>query len=408
MAEFVFSTPELRNIELKYSINRIMRIAALIPQDRMIVKNNPLNGFIMKKPDVVEYERYNIREALLFSENINEIIAKFVKKLEEYSDKINTNTLYRNLKDIRVEKKESSFIDKLKKKLNLTTASGTYSPRTNTISLYEKNSINKSTLTHELIHLASSVSNKSATFCGFEQEDYIYTLPRYRGRGVNEGATEFINTLLFDYPLMDESYEKLTHLVRGITNIIGEEKFVELYFNNDLKGLINEIAKYSDKKTASIIIRGMDRLFQLTNDSYFQNKDKVQELAKELEESLEQLIINIYTTKQKELLKNKKITEEEYKNNIYRNVYAYQADIFFNEILNKETNELSYKVISKIQDYIISEELYKKISDSIIWIFENSNDKIQDKKRAVLMSMESIILKEKQRKRKMEIDDYAR
>ena len=402
MSEFMFSSEELRNIELKCSVNRIMRIASLIPLSGMILKNNPLKKLVMKKPDVVDYEIYNIRKALLFSEDINEILSKFVKKLEEYPEVINTNTLYRNLKDLKVTRDEASFINKLEEKLNLIIPSGSYNSVNNSIFLNKKTGIDEHVLTHELIHLASSIRNSIIIFTGFKQ---VAPINGAIGMGVNEGSTEYINTLLFDYPLQEEGYPELTHLIRGITNIIGDKKLIELYFKNDLKGLIDEIAKYSDKKTANALVKGIDILYQLVYDSIFRNNKKVQELTDRLESLLEDLIINIYIKNQKELLKNKEITEEEYKDNIFKNVYAYQTNIFFEEVLDGKTNELAHMAKSKVQEFIIPEDKYKILKDNITSIFENpKKDKKRKKKEAFsdFVGMQRIIAVEKHKREKIE------
>ena len=97
---------DIKTIALKSKINCLVRIGTMIPTRCYLNKLMQITGRIKKKPDVVEFDRYNIGRYLRFGEEINNIVKKFVKKLEEHSDKININTLYDNLKNVRLTKSD--------------------------------------------------------------------------------------------------------------------------------------------------------------------------------------------------------------------------------------------------------------------------------------------------------------
>ena len=89
---------ELNIIALKVKTDGLVRIATIIPSRYYISKLMQGTGTIKRRPDTVEYVRYNLGMYLSFGEEINSIVIEFIKKLEEHSDEINNNTLYKNLK----------------------------------------------------------------------------------------------------------------------------------------------------------------------------------------------------------------------------------------------------------------------------------------------------------------------
>ena len=341
---------DYRIIDLRYRINYLNRIATLIPTRRMILRANPLNNLTFKKTDTVDYERYNIGKYLSFGEKNNDTIIEFIKKLENYSDIINLNTLYINLKSLKVSQRELDIIEKLEKKLGLSTSSGYYLTERNIINLnIDNNGLEKETLTHELIHFASTVKQNNIVYTGFSQRNK--GLLSDKGRGINEGTTEFINKTLFNY--QNNSYEELVYIVTGISNLIGIERLIQLYFDNDLKGLIEEISKYSDNKTAVSIINGMDKIY---NINYENIKSRPSTTPIALSKNIVSLIATINLKKQKELLKNNEITEEEYKKEEFEKVVLYELKC----PIRKTTNSAN-KTLYEINNIPFTEKEYMKI-----------------------------------------------
>ena len=238
-------------------------------------------------------------------------------------------------------------------------------------------------------------------YSGFKQSE-LYKLT-VRGRAINEGTTEFINYYLFDYSIENCCYQDLVYITKGIANLIGREKLMELYFNNDLEGLIKEIGEYSDKKTAATIVKGMDKLHSLRYKSLL-NVDLP--TSKELEENLISLVANLNLKKQKQLLANNEITLEEYENNKLLNVDIYETKNMIQKIDSKN-NEPTY-IIESIDKYsmfneiIINESEYKMI---ISTMKEEISDITTDKKQKQ-ECINSIINKiQKEREEKKLIND---
>ena len=135
MEKLELTEEDLRNVELKIKIDGLTRIAEIIPVNYYLNKVMPANMTIKKKPNPVELQRYDIGTYLHFGEEKDDIIRKFVEKLEEYSDTININTLYKNIKSLKITEKEKTFHDIVMGKIGGTVRSGFYSPIKNQIHL---------------------------------------------------------------------------------------------------------------------------------------------------------------------------------------------------------------------------------------------------------------------------------
>lgn len=109
------------------------------------------------------------------------------------------------------------------------------------------------TLIHELVHMASTRKTKDGNITGFE-------IPYYIGINLNEGYTEYITEKYFtkgnDYV---KSKSINLFLAKGIENIIGQERMQELFFDANLKGLIDEIAQYDSRDNIIRLLFLMDR-----------------------------------------------------------------------------------------------------------------------------------------------------
>ena len=126
---------ELNIIALKVKTDGLVRIATIIPSRYYISKLMQGTGTIKRRPDTVEYVRYNLGMYLSFGEEINSIVIEFIKKLEEHSDEINNNTLYKNLKSLKIKKERITLWEKIVGRLGLPYTAGDYSPTTNSIRL---------------------------------------------------------------------------------------------------------------------------------------------------------------------------------------------------------------------------------------------------------------------------------
>ncbi len=141
----------------------------------------------------------------------------------------------------------------IKRERFLSLAEGYYDAETNTISL-PKRRLDFKSLSHELLHMSSTVIKDGVEYCGFSAYDKSLNI----GSGINEGYTELTNTRLFG---KDEyiSYELQILFAKLVEKIVGKEEMKNLYFNADLKGLINNLALYNRKEDARRFIGGVDK-----------------------------------------------------------------------------------------------------------------------------------------------------
>lgn len=119
---------------------------------------------------------------------------------------------------------------------------GTYFAEDNKIELYNKNF--EKIIYHELLHMASTKKiNNKLILTGF----CIIDFKSYKKYGVflNEGYTEYLNLKYFNNA---EVYKTQVGFIKQLEKIIGEELMQQMYFNADLKGLINELIKYKNTK----------------------------------------------------------------------------------------------------------------------------------------------------------------
>ena len=180
-------------------------------------------------------KKLNIELKYLKKEKFNKnIYAKFTKKDADYILKV-TNKIKINqdlahfesalLKNIKIEFMRNFFINApyiTIKKFSMLEAPikndhkilGTYNVSTKEIKVYDKK---ESTLTHELLHAASSDFTYSAV--GFSVE---FKKSGMFGEGLNEGYTELINNRIFKYK--SKSYIHLQYLARLIENFFEDSR----------------------------------------------------------------------------------------------------------------------------------------------------------------------------------------
>lgn len=171
----------------------------------------------------------------------NNIKGKFYKYLYNFSKTLHNNlthcnldNFYNNVKEIKIKENYSKF------KGFITYAS--YFVKDNKIVLYNPNYEN--TLSHELLHMASTKKiNSNLILSGFGIIDFDKN-EKY-GILLNEGYTEYLNGKYFNSANV---YKTHIGFVKQLEKIIGENLMEQMYFNADLKGLINELIKYNNTK----------------------------------------------------------------------------------------------------------------------------------------------------------------
>lgn len=235
----------------------LRRIAYNIPEKTKL-KRVRTKGEVLPSP-VLASKKYHINEYLGFK-NYNEIILEFESLLKENFDShCDISSFYRNINDLIITEEKSTIITTIKRLLGRN-AEGIYCPEENKMKLMSDNK-GKDVAFHELLHLASTKikSEEDIVFTGFCQgQDFG---EKITGLYINEGYTEYLNCKYF---LQRDSiyYEGVKQVARGIEDIIGEKKMEELYFNSDLKGLIQELSKYTTEREVLNLIARMDSLGQ--------------------------------------------------------------------------------------------------------------------------------------------------
>ena len=134
---------------------------------------------------------------------------------------------------------------------------GSYNSKRNILLLEEE--YGDTTITHELLHMASSTKKNGIGYSGFHQYEYKPGGVSI-GSAINEGYTEFLNKRLFSST--DNSYEYQVFSSMIIEKIVGKEKMEKLYFSSNLKGLIDELAKYTDEEDVMTFLADQDFLLQ--------------------------------------------------------------------------------------------------------------------------------------------------
>jgi len=158
----------------------------------------------------------------------------FVSKLNKNLKDCNFENFCNNVKNVKIKEKYS--------KIKGFFIYASYFTKDNKIALYNKNFENH--LSHELLHMASTKKiNKKLILCGFGIID-LKKRKKY-GMFLNEGYTEYLNSIYFN---IGGTYTTQVDFIKMLEKIIGKELMQKMYFNSDLKGLINELIKYKNSK----------------------------------------------------------------------------------------------------------------------------------------------------------------
>ena len=180
-------------------------------------------------------------------------------------------------------------IDPFVKKTNV--KSGSYRASSNSIIIRDARS--KSTIFHELMHMASTVKTDEIAYVGFKQRMNGEMI----GQGINEGYTQHLTEKFFpEYKSTTTiSYPFETHFAGLVEEIVTEDTMIDMFFRADLRDLIIELSKYSTIKDAGNFIRQMDVLnkYKYTELRFVDVQPELQEIIYELNEFL----VNTYKNK---------------------------------------------------------------------------------------------------------------
>lgn len=221
-----------------------------------------------------------IDEKRLLKEEFGEKLLQFSKKVVEKIPEESLKLFYYNINGVQVESRNFRFINLLQGY----ETGGKYLNKKNVINISRQ--LNDHVLFHEFLHMASSFydKNNDEIFSGFSQSTRSIQFNTF-GKGINEGYTELL-TERFIGKSDEYAYEIEKRIVKMLENIIGIEKFEKLYFEADLKGLINELTKYNDYESVIKFINDVDLVYreakQLRKAEFSNYMGRIKSLLKDI------------------------------------------------------------------------------------------------------------------------------
>lgn len=224
-----------------------------------------------------------------------EDIAEFFYKMDQILSEECKIFMIHNLSNLKVERiiNDKSYV------------TADYNILYDRVRLYGKN-YDKTFLFHELMHASSSYNNEGPIgYMGFSQVNYDYLVKI--GEYLNEGYTQYLTEKYFDHN-SESCYKLVVEIAHCIEMIVGPqmEKF---YFGADLKGLTDELSKYSSFIEVIGIYNNIDELYKLSSKKNITESEiiRIQILLSEIFA----FIIYTYTLKYKG-----KYSEEEFNEKI--------------------------------------------------------------------------------------------
>lgn len=237
-------------------------------------------------PNIVEKSRA-MTSGELYDVIENEAVVIFHQRLNELLNPEHQIIMNNNIRKLQVKETLKTRFQKLLlengvdpfiKKTNV--KSGSYRASTNSIIIRDARS--KSTIFHELMHMASTVKTDEIAYIGFKQRMNGEMI----GQGINEGYTQYLTEKFFpDYKSTTTiSYPFETHFAGLVEEIVTEDTMIDMFFRADLRDLIVELSKYSTIKEAGNFIRQMDVLnkYKYTELRFVDVQPELQEIIYEL------------------------------------------------------------------------------------------------------------------------------
>lgn len=238
------------------------------------------------------------------SEKIKNHLINFVNVLKNNFNKEDLRNLYGNINNLIVNVQNTEKYGVKSKPFAYYTA--------------EENKINASencidlSIYHELFHMSSSYKTKDAMYVGFSQ--IVYKNPPYSiADGLNEGYTELLTKRYFpdNNSSTSDKYEAsfnyivLTRFANLTEQIVGKDKMENLYLNCNLRGLIDELKKYSSEKEIMDFINKLDLLkkYKWLDKTSLNMQDKL--ILENILKSLNEFLFNIFSKKMVEDYNNR-------------------------------------------------------------------------------------------------------
>lgn len=190
-------------------------------------------------------------------------------------------------------------------------------------------------LTHELLHLASSFLSGEIKFSGFHQVSNKLNI----GRGLNEGYTTLLDSRYFDSS--DKSYLVAKVFAETIEKIVGQEKMTKIYFKADLYGLVKELSKYCIENDVYLVIKNIDDINKmLSNLNQRELSSDENSLIQEQCDEIVRILFSCYINKLDSDIEQNLITTSQFKNLLWEFIdcigFSFSAPNFYIELLSAD------------------------------------------------------------------------
>ena len=185
-----------------------------------------------------------IHKEWISKENLNNFELT-LKILEKHLTLEQLKLVYRNVANVKVKKM---------KLIDLLTICGYYDAIKREISYN-----NERTLTHEFLHMASSIHNyeTDVSFSGLCQWDSKTKI----GVGLNEGYTELLNERIFSAENPNDVYIEEMNIARAIELFFDDKKdMMNYYFECDLPGFIKYFENFMPREEFIKLLLEIDKL----------------------------------------------------------------------------------------------------------------------------------------------------
>jgi hypothetical protein len=290
-------------------------------------------------------QKYNdIETTKLKNSDYRVYIYEFIAKMKENYPESCLKKFYNNINTLKIKRDLFSI---------LMNATAHYEEPINTIFIYNLLPYYyiKENLFHELLHVASTIYKIGLICSGFCQKTFNHKI----GEGLTEGYTQLLTERLCEGVKL-KTYKEEVRIATNLEEVIGIDKMQDLYFNANLPGLINEIAKYSSKEEATIFIMKIDYVHK--NDKHFRTNARY-EKNKERYKYIYNFLLEIYLKKKTKELKENIITEEVFVNDVAEYIKSCRLDAtLFSKV---PTNDRFEILKNNLKDMPTEEKILRKI-----------------------------------------------
>ena len=215
-------------------------------RNKLKLKKVPKEGFINHKIDKLKFKKRQ--------EEFNEELSRFAMVLKSNFKKEDLENFRKNMRTLQVYGVYFQLGD-FGLHFNYNTFMGRYDVLKNAVAIDLSKDKEKSSIYHELFHMASTRRGMILTGSGFH---YHKTDKVSYGRGLNEGYTDLLTQRYFYNKDYEVYYESELIYASLLERIIGKEKMESLYLNGDLNGLIHELEKYDTLDNIFHFIKEID------------------------------------------------------------------------------------------------------------------------------------------------------